>query len=124
MEPVEPVLKNIYQSNTYRKDLSWPHFDNDPRVPGKQQVKGQQSCISLFVAYLKFQVATGGTSPGMTTVFNTWVYGKFIEIQSNLRRMKLHRTNSSSNFLGGSFSNRDNVRTPIQFRREGQPLKR
>ena len=22
-EPVEPVLKNIYQSNTYRKDLSW-----------------------------------------------------------------------------------------------------
>ena len=32
VEPVEPVLKNIYQSNTYRKDLSWPHFDNDPRV--------------------------------------------------------------------------------------------
>ena len=26
MEPVEPVLKNIYQSNTYRKDLSWSHF--------------------------------------------------------------------------------------------------
>ena len=24
VEPVEPVLKNIYQSNTYRKDLSWP----------------------------------------------------------------------------------------------------
>ena len=24
MELVEPVLKNIYQSNTYRKDLSWP----------------------------------------------------------------------------------------------------
>ena len=32
MEPVEPVLKNIYQSNTYRKDLSWPHFDDEPRV--------------------------------------------------------------------------------------------
>ena len=28
--------------------------------------------------------------------------------------------NKSSNFLGGSFSNRDNVRAPIQFRREGQ----
>ena len=24
VEPAEPVLKNIYQSNTYRKDLSWP----------------------------------------------------------------------------------------------------
>ena len=33
-EPVEPVLKNIYQSNTYRKDhilmMSWPHFDDEP----------------------------------------------------------------------------------------------
>ena len=27
MEPVEPVPKIIYQINTYRKDLSWPHFD-------------------------------------------------------------------------------------------------
>ena len=30
VEPVEPLLKNIYQSNTYKKDLSWPHFDDDP----------------------------------------------------------------------------------------------
>ena len=22
----------IYQSSTYRKDLSWPHFDDEPRV--------------------------------------------------------------------------------------------
>ena len=50
MEPVEPVLKNIYQSNTYRKDLSWPHFNDEPRVQEKQQVKDQQSCKSLFVA--------------------------------------------------------------------------
>ena len=45
-EPVEPGLKNTYQSNTYRKKLSWPHFDNEsPRVQEKQQVKDQQSCI-------------------------------------------------------------------------------
>ena len=30
MEPVESVLKNIYQSNTYRKGLSWSHFDVEP----------------------------------------------------------------------------------------------
>ena len=52
VEPVEPVLKNIYQSNTYRKDLSWPHFDNEPRVQEKQQVEDQQSCIFVFVACL------------------------------------------------------------------------
>ena len=32
VEPVDTVLKNIYQSNTYRRDLSWPHFDDDIRV--------------------------------------------------------------------------------------------
>ena len=31
-------------------------------------------------------------------------------------RKKLHWTNEDSNFLGSSFSNRDNVITPIQFR--------
>ena len=39
-KPVEPVLKNISKSNTYRKDLSWPHFENEPKVQEKQQVKG------------------------------------------------------------------------------------
>ena len=90
MEPVEPVLKNIYQSNTYREDLSWPHFDDEARVQEKQQVKDQQSCIFNPE---QIQVATGGTSPDMTTVFHTWTYGRFIEIQSNLRGKKLHRTN-------------------------------
>ena len=54
----------------------------------------------------------------MTAVFHAWLYDRFIEIQSNLRRKKLHRTNQGSNVLGGSLSNRDNVRVPIQFRRE------
>ena len=41
---------NIYQSNTYRKDLNWLHFDDEPWVQGRQQVKDQQSYISVFVA--------------------------------------------------------------------------
>ena len=52
MEPVEPVQMNIYQSNIYRKDLSWLYFDNEPRVQERQQVKDQQSCILDFVANL------------------------------------------------------------------------
>ena len=50
MAPVKPVQMNIYQSNTYRKDLSWLHFDDEPWVQGRQQVKNQQSYISVFVA--------------------------------------------------------------------------
>ena len=37
-EPVEPVLMNIYQSNTYRKDLSWLYFDNEAKVPAKPNI--------------------------------------------------------------------------------------
>ena len=51
---------------------------------------------------------------------DSWPYGRFIEIQINLRRKELHRTNQGSNFLGGTFSNGDNVRAPIQFGRESQ----
>ena len=39
VKPIEPVQKIIYQSNTYRKDLSWLHFDDEPRAQERQQVK-------------------------------------------------------------------------------------
>ena len=51
MERGEQVQMNIYQSNTYRKDLRWIHFDDEPRV--SEQVKDHQNYISVFVAYPK-----------------------------------------------------------------------
>ena len=63
VEPPEPVLKNIYQSNTYRKDLSLSHFDDEPRVQEKQQVKDQQSSISVFVACLTIPSSNWGHQP-------------------------------------------------------------
>ena len=49
--PVCPLQMNICQSNTHKKNLSWLHFDDEPRVQERQQVKDQQSCISVFAAY-------------------------------------------------------------------------
>ena len=73
MGAIEPNLKNIYQSNIYRKALSWPHFDfdNEPRVQKKQQVKDQQSCIFVFVACLPIPSSNQfrGTSSDVDTVF-------------------------------------------------------
>ena len=45
---------NIYQSNTYiEKNISWLHFNNEPRVQERKQLKDQQqSYKSAFVAYL------------------------------------------------------------------------
>ena len=64
-------------------------------------------------------MAIRGTSPDMTTVFYAWLYGRFIEIQSNLRREKLHRMKQGSNLC--SFSNKNSVTAPIQIKRESQP---
>ena len=94
---------SICQSNTYRKHLSWQQFDDEQRVQERQQVKDQQSCIPIFLAYRKILSSNHKR-----------------KIQSSLRRKKLQRTNQGSNYLGGSFSSRYNVRVPIQFRKEIQ----
>ena len=49
---VDLVQINIYQNNVYRKNFSWQHFDDGQRVQDRQQMKDQQSCISVFVAYV------------------------------------------------------------------------
>ena len=43
VDSVVPVQMNIYQSNTYRKDLSWLRFEDKPRVQERQQVLDQES---------------------------------------------------------------------------------
>ena len=55
MEPVDPAQMNIYQINNFKKDLSWLHFDDEPRVQERQQMKDQQprhdnsiSCMSVW----------------------------------------------------------------------------
>ena len=54
----------------------------------------------------------------MTAVSHARLNGRFIEIKIKHRKKKLNRTNQRTNFLGGSFSNRDYVKVSFQFRRE------
>ena len=56
----------------------------------------------------------------MATAFHVRSYVRFIEIKSNLRREKHYKINQGSNFVGGSTSNEENVRAPIQFSKESQ----
>ena len=48
----QQVYMSICQSNTSRaKTLnSWLHFNNEPRVQGKQQVQDHQSYMPVFIA--------------------------------------------------------------------------
>ena len=61
VEPVEPLQRNIYQINIYRKSLSWLHFEDEPRGQERHQVKEKQPYISVFIVYL-------------TTPSNNWEY--------------------------------------------------
>ena len=42
VEPVKKVQMNIYQTKICRKDLSWLHFDNEPRVQGQTHLFSHQ----------------------------------------------------------------------------------
>ena len=43
-------VESVKSVITYRKDISWLHFSNESRVKERQQVKDQQSCISIFLS--------------------------------------------------------------------------
>ena len=43
LEPLEPVQKQIYQSNTYRKELSWLHFNDKLMV--QEQAASEGSAV-------------------------------------------------------------------------------
>ena len=60
----------------------------------------------LHICLCNFQLAAWSTSLEVTTVFHWWSHGRFVEMQINHRRKKLHRTNQGSNFLKDSFSNK------------------
>ena len=109
---------NIYQSNTYRKDLSWLRFDNERKGQERQQVKDQQSCIIIFVAYLTVPSSNEGHQLRHDKVCHAWSNGRFIEIQNNFRRKKLHRTNQGSNFRGGSFLSIEIMQEPQSISEE------
>ena len=78
-----------------------------PSVQERQQVLDQQFYISVFVSCQTYPLSRA-------TLFHARPHSRFVETKSNLKRKKLHRMNSDPNFLRGSFSNRDNLRVPIQ----------
>ena len=109
-----------------RKDLSWLHFYDDPRVQKRHQVLAT-------VLNIRFCILSSISKSQMGAPTQTWQQysmqcrlwywdkdGRFIKIKRNVMRKKIHRTNQGSNFLGDNFCNGDNVTAPIQFRREWQ----
>ena len=79
-------------------------------LKNKKSFRNETKSIFLALQVLSFIHAKQTSKNVADTTFK--------EIQSNLRRNKLDKVNQSSNFLRGSFSIRNNLRAPIQVRRE------
>ena len=70
MEPVQRVQMNIYQSNTYSKNLNWLYLDDEPRAQ-EAASEGQTVPHTRFCSLSNFfQVAIRSTSPDIKTVFH------------------------------------------------------
>ena len=54
----------------------------------------------------------------MITVFHARSYDRFTEIMICLKGQKLHTTNPGFNLFEGGFSNKANVKPPIQLRKK------
>ena len=50
----------LLQSHTYRKKLTWLHFNDEPNVQEKQQVKDQQPYTPVSIAYPTYWSSSGG----------------------------------------------------------------
>ena len=112
---------NIYQSNTYKKDLSWQHSDDEPRAQERQEVKDQESCIYVFIAYT-FCRNYDHQPPAQTQ--------QQYSMHRSMADLKRYReTSEERNFIEQikapiffeAVLATDNVRAPIQFTRKRQP---
>ena len=75
VDPVEPVQMHIYQSNIYRKDLSWLHFNDEPRVQKRRQVLDQQSYTPVSSVNWSFRLVPEGKA-GITWVIKIRIIRK------------------------------------------------
>ena len=71
---------NIYQSNTYRNNLSWLHFDDEPRVQERQQVKELSKTIKNLYNVIKLWRMRKLTLECKITIFKSFAISKIVHL--------------------------------------------
>ena len=78
-EPAQTVLKSIYQSNTYKKDLSWPNFDNEPK--GSREAASEE----LTVLHICFCSLSNNSKQQLGVPDQMWtrysIHGRMVDLQ-------------------------------------------
>ena len=113
-ELAQPFNMSIYKILTKKTEAGYISMMS-------QRFKNSREAASEGPTVLYTHFCSLLTYPRHDYKFHARLYGRFIEIKSNLRKKKLHRTNQGSNLPGDSFSSSENVTNPIQFRRKQQP---
>ena len=112
------IPKSSCATIPYRKDLNCLHFDDKPRVQQRQLALDHQSYIPILVAYLTYPSRIQEYQPKYHNNIPCKGIWQIYSDKGQPQKKKLRSTNQDSNFLRGSFSNKDQVRGPIQFTRK------
>ena len=103
-----------YLSNTYRKDLNWLHFDDEPMVQERQQVKDQRSCISIFVPYPTILSSNQEHQHRHENSIPYVVVCQIYRYTEQSQEKESLQNESRLQYCGDSFSNRDNARANLE----------
>ena len=107
---------NMYQTNTYRNDIGWLHFNEEQALR-----VGLRPTYSFLLFIQRVQVAAKSNSPDMTTVFHARLYNRYIEIRSKDERNFTEQIKTPI-FLEAvlTIHKSHNVKDLTQFRKERQ----
>ena len=109
VEPVQPVQMKIYQSNTYRIELSLLHLYNEPKI---KKAVSERSTVPVSPACLTYPSSNQEHYPDMATVLLARLNGKFVEVKRKITRKEVHRTKQSFNYIGSSFKIKEKMQDP------------
>ena len=106
---------NIYQTNAYRNDIGWLHFNDEQAI--SVGLRSIYSCL-LFIQLV--QVAAKSNSPDITAIFHARLYNRYIEISKDERNFT--EQIKAPIFLQAvlTIHKSHNTRDPTQFRKERQ----
>ena len=115
------VNRNMAYETFFGNKVIWKKITKTPQKIKFHFCLWVQSLVMNIIMKIKGSGTSYHSLFRLPNKFHVWSYGRFIEIQSNLRKKKLYRTNQGSNFLGSRFSNRDNVRAQSNLGKKVNP---
>lgn len=120
METIKLAHKSIFpikQAKTSYTSKVW-NMGYGFKRSSKRKTNNSSHPFPKLTRPIQLKVRT--TNPNMTNTLSGRLDGKFVKTKHSVWWQTLRKTNGSTNFLRGTVTNRNNMRTPLHFRKERQ----